>query len=434
MPSDESLNDSATNGNKSIHSLDLPQLYKRPSFLELLQVLELLKLPPPSWNSKSRKPQEPNDAQGISCYLTKIIGSGLDWLSIGVSEEEWEQRCELIHELASKRLAERCGRSAMPEMVRTWVIPTSEHPTDLTIELCEPPLTGDSLGLKTWGTSFVMAKKLEELGNLYFGNILSNGRLIEQGFVTSQNVLAVESGMTVRIELTMGSDEMMSNNAAISSSPTKKGNKALVRRLMDKIDPMQNEQLSCNCSCNKGKILELGSGTGLLGLTAAMLWNRTTILTDLPDIVPNLDVNLRRNGFGQTPETNATAAILDWSDAEHSVVFSQNPNDKFEMILVADPFYDSHHPALLAGTIPKFLKNSRDSRVLVSVPLRDNATRAMKSDFEGLMSTRGYQVVASGTERCFDDWEESEQDDIDGVYCWWGIWKHAVATSAPICP
>ncbi|APA09896.1 hypothetical protein sscle_05g046660 [Sclerotinia sclerotiorum 1980 UF-70] len=433
MPSNEPLDALATNGNKSIHSLDLPQLYKRPSFLELLQVLELLKLPPPSWNSKSRRSQEPDDAQGISRYLTKIIGSGLDWLSIGVSEEEWEQRCELIHELASKRLAERCGRSAMPEMTRTWVIPTSEHSTDLTIELCEPPLTGDSLGLKTWGTSFVMAKKLEELGNLYFGNILADGRLIEQGFVTSQNGLAVESGMTVKIELTMGSDEMMSNNTTINVDPTKKGSKILARILVDEIDPTQNEQLSGNHSRNKGRILELGSGTGLLGLTAAMLWNRTTILTDLPDIVPNLDINLKRNGFGQTPENNATAAILDWSDAEHSVVFSQNLNDKFEMILVADPFYDTHHPALLAGVIPKFLKNSGDSRVLVSVPLRDNATRAMKSSFEELMSSQGYQLVASGMERCFDDWEESEQDDIDGVYCWWGIWKHAVATSTPMC-
>ncbi|KAJ8066648.1 hypothetical protein OCU04_005695 [Sclerotinia nivalis] len=433
MPSNEYLDASATNGNKSIHSLDLPQLYKHPSFLELLQVLELLKLPPPSWNSKSRRSQEPDDAQSISRYLTKIIGSGLDWLSIGVSEEEWEQRCETIHELASKRLAERCGRSAMPEMIRTWVIPTSENSTGLTIKLCEPPLTGDSLGLKTWGTSFVMAKKLEELGNLYFGNILSIGRLTEQGFVPSRNDLAVESEMTVKIELTMRSDEVMSNNTTMNGNSTTRGNKMSVHRLVEEIDTMQKEQLSGNHLRNKGRILELGSGTGLLGLTAAMLWNRTTILTDLPDIVPNLDVNLKRNGFGQTPETNATAAILDWSDAEHSVVFSQNPNDKFEMILVADPFYDSHHPPLLAGVIPKFLKNSGDGRVLVSVPLRDNATRAMKNDFEELMSSQGYQLVASGMERCFDDWEESEQDDIDGVYCWWGIWKHAVAASTPIC-
>ena len=103
-----------------------------------------------------------------------------------------------------------------------------------------------------------------------------------------------------------------------------------------------------------------------------------------------------------------------------------------QIILVSDPFYDPHHPLLLAHTIPKFLKeNAEGSRVLVSVPLRDDATRAMKSNFEVLMVTNGYHLLASGTERCFDDWEESAQDETDGVYCWWGIWKNA--TSTPLC-
>ncbi|KAB8304812.1 hypothetical protein EYC80_004154 [Monilinia laxa] len=185
-----------------------------------------------------------------------------------------------------------------------------------------------------------------------------------------------------------------------------------------------------NIIYNDGRVLELGSGTGLLGLTAAMLWNKPTVLTDLPDIVPNLDVNLKRNGFGHTSESKAKAEILDWSDAEGSVVFSQDPNNKFEIVLVADPFYDSHHPPLLAGVIPKFFKNTGDSRVLVSVPLRDSATEAMRDDFVRLMAVQGYQLLTSGRERCFDDWEESELDDSDGVYCWWGVWKHAITSSS----
>ncbi|TGO38729.1 hypothetical protein BHYA_0068g00090 [Botrytis hyacinthi] len=434
MPSNESLDGLATNDNKPIHSLDFPQLYKRPSFLELLQVLELLKLPPPSWNSKSRRSQESDDAQGISRYLTKIIGSELDWLSIGVSEEEWEQQCETIHELASKRLAERCGRSAMPEMIRTWIIPTSGDSEDLTIELCEPPLTGDSLGLKTWGTSFVMAKKLEELGNLYFRGTLSNSDLTGQEVTTSQNGQTVESGSTVEIQLTMGCDETSNCTTGMNVNAVIVGDTMVASESSMEGGVMHQGDFSRQDVCNEGKILELGAGTGLLGLTATMLWNKTTVLTDLPDIVPNLDVNLKKNGFGHTSGDKASAEILDWSDAEHSVVFSQNPNDKFEIILVADPFYDSHHPPLLAGVIPKFLKNSEESRVLVSVPLRDNATKAMKDNFEELMSIQGYQLVASGKERCFDDWEDSERDDDDdGVHCWWGIWKHDVEASTPIC-
>lgn len=72
--------------------------------------------------------------------------------------------------------------------------------------------------------------------------------------------------------------------------------------------------------------------------------------------------------------------------------------------------------------------------MLVSVPLRDNATKAMKNNFEELMSIQGYQLVASGEERCFDDWEDPERDDDDdGVHCWWGIWKHDVEASTPMC-
>lgn len=220
----------------------------------------------------------------------------------------------------------------MPEMIRTWVIPTSGSSTDLTIELCEPPLTGDSLGLKTWGTSFVMAKKLEELGNLYFGNILSRNGLTQQAIVPSQSGPTVESESTMKIELTMGGDETMQNRAIVDGN-TSGGHKTVVRVSESVVnsDMMHQKDLSAKDICNEWKILELGSGTGLLGLTATLLWNRTTVLTDLPDIVPNLIVNLRRNGFDQTSEANATAAILDWSDAEHSVVFSPNPNDKFEV-------------------------------------------------------------------------------------------------------
>ncbi|KAI9648556.1 Protein-lysine N-methyltransferase rrg1 [Ciborinia camelliae] len=410
MPSNESLDGPATNGNKPIHSLDLPQLYKRPSFLELLQVLELLKLPPPSWDSKSRRSQENEDVEGVS-------------------EEEWEQRCETIHGIASKRLAERCGRSAMPEIIRTWVIPTSGSLTDITIELCEPPLTGDSLGLKTWGTSFVMAKMLEELGNQYFGHILSNSGS-RKGVVTAQSGPTLESELAVRIELTMETDSAMKNNSITSQNETIGGDMIAVSGLAVESDVMHQGPVA-NSVPHEGRILELGSGTGLLGLTAAMLWNKSTILTDLPDIVPNLEVNLKRNGFDQTSDTIASAAVLDWSNAEDSVVFNQNPNNKFEIVLVADPLYDSHQPSLLAGVITKFLKHNEESRVLVSVPLRDNATKALKNDFEGLMSTQGYQLVASGMERCFDDWEESEQDESDGVYCWWGIWKHDVVSSTP---
>jgi hypothetical protein len=60
----------------------------------------------------------------------------------------------------------------MPEMTRIWVIPASNNHPELRLEIREPPLTGDNLGLKTWGTAFAVSKKLEELGTKYFNHLI----------------------------------------------------------------------------------------------------------------------------------------------------------------------------------------------------------------------------------------------------------------------
>lgn len=112
----------------------------------------------------------------------------------------------------------------MGEISRSW--PFREDDLSPTFELIirEPPLTGDSLGLKTWGSSYVLAQHLPKLG------------------ATS------------------------------------------LFRLFDE-----------SLGQPRPPVLELGSGTGLLGLAAAALWKVHVILSDLPDIMPNLQHNVEAN-------------------------------------------------------------------------------------------------------------------------------------------
>ncbi len=66
-------------------------------------------------------------------------------------------------------------------------------------------------------------------------------------------------------------------------------------------------------------MLELGSGTGLLGLAAAAIWRADVVLSDLPSILPNLASNADRN----RPTVEARggrirAGALTWGgEAEH---------------------------------------------------------------------------------------------------------------------
>jgi hypothetical protein len=61
----------------------------------------------------------------------------------------------------------------MPEMTRTWVIPASNCFPEIKIDLREPTLTGDNLGLKTWGTAYALALILEEIGMNYLSPLLN---------------------------------------------------------------------------------------------------------------------------------------------------------------------------------------------------------------------------------------------------------------------
>ncbi|KAI7278397.1 hypothetical protein KC345_g6014 [Hortaea werneckii] len=476
--------------------LDLPQLYTKPPASALLTVLEDLSYEPPSWETTphSRSPRSRSGtssplnkpktggpslrkklkvrSEGLPRYLTRIIASPLAWIA---DEDEKEK----VWEAAAKRLSERSGRTGMGALWRRLGIPLKksaaakpvgsemkagedrgvievghvvtnttsvtksttaqaglhtarseaedgedgelgdEDDEVLSIHLHEPALTADNLGLKTWASSYLLAKRL----------------------------------------VLLRSDNDESDTTATTTNP-------LAPPLLPTLPP-------------DAEILELGSGTGLVGMAAARVLQRKVWLTDLEEIVGNLERNVRGNWkvvAGLSRESGSDGkevdegneaeveqmmrrermetAVLDWSDPlnvgvpgrrkqlpqregeeeastlpsptatpigttpnsstnppEHEKQAADtraltdstpqsttwNPNT-FPLILAADPIYSPDHPTLLTTAVRAHLTlHSALSRVVVEMPIREGFALE-REDFRSQMEGLGLRILGQGEE------------------------------------
>ncbi|SMR50809.1 unnamed protein product [Zymoseptoria tritici ST99CH_1E4] len=329
-----------------IDVLDLPQIHTKPSSKSLLSVLNDLSSEPPSWEATPRSgtPRTPLSGastplrrsrkvnpEGVPGYLTKIISSRLAW----IEDDDTKER---IWEAASQRLTERAGRSAMGDMQRGFFIPMSPDNVDegVDIVLHEPSLTEDNLGLKTWASSYLLAKRMAIL----------------------------------RDTLPSLSDTV----------------------------PM----------------LELGAGTGLVGLATAVILQRHVVLTDLPEIVPNLQRNATANtAVLDMHGASVDAAVLDWTDpgAFHLNDTLNGDQHLFPLILAADPIYSSDHPRWLVQAIDHHLSRGESARVVIEMPLRDTYSPE-RQDFRDRMQDLGLTIAEEGEEVGFDDWSTGNGEEL----------------------
>lgn len=256
-----------------MHWLDLPNLRLKPTAEELNRVLAKLKVRLHNFD------EIPDLDQGTTRWLTQLVVHDLDWIE--------ENDAQSIRDGAAHRLAQQCGITARADITRTIDV------GELEIRLLEPGLTTDKLGMKTWGSALVLAKRL----------------------VAEPNLLGK--------------------------------------------------------SC-----IELGAGTGLVGITAAKL-GASVVLTDLQEIVENLERNVVSNNL------DCPCHVLDWSDPHSSVLAGQ----KFDLILISDPVYSVEHPEALLASIEML-----DSKnVILQVPLRpkyDNERNAVYTGLYDLGYTR----------------------------------------------
>jgi predicted nicotinamide N-methyase len=175
--------------------------------------------------------------------------------------------------------------------------------------------------------------------------------------------------------------------------------------------------------------LELGSGTGLVGIAAAAVLGAHVCLTDLPEIQPNLEKNVKKNleiitAVGAT----ATSGVLDWSDPR-AIHFEtdglstgepmQNRSD-FPLILAADSIYSSDHPRMLAETMKHWLSKTSWARIVVELPLRPRSGPEIES-FRRSMEGNGFSLLKEDEDVGYDDWQSSSSDRTP-VECWFSVW------------
>eukprot|EP01018_Ginkgo_biloba_P001197 Gb_18768 [translate_table: standard] len=108
------------------------------------------------------------------------------------------------------------------------------------------------------------------------------------------------------------------------------------------------------------RIIELGAGTGMVGIAAALLGAQVTI-TDLPHVLPNLEYNasaneetVRATALGGSVRVKA----LRWGEGDDALKLGRN----FDLVLASDVVYHEHLFDPLLVTL-KWLLLGKDNEV-----------------------------------------------------------------------
>lgn len=179
--------------------------------------------------------------------------------------------------------------------------------------------------------------------------------------------------------------------------------------------------LSKHVPAGRPRVLELGSGTGLVGLAAASTWQDSVsevMLTDLPEIVPNLQKNIELNQHllrRGTPRVQSR--VLDWSDMSDVPKLA---DEAYAVILAADPIYSPEHPTMLTDTVRRWLQPAVSSRFVVELPLREAYVKERQDLRQRL--EKFMEFVEEDEEVGYDDWETADGRQAE-VTCWWSVWQ-----------
>ncbi|EGX44661.1 hypothetical protein AOL_s00188g329 [Orbilia oligospora ATCC 24927] len=191
-------------------------------------------------------------------------------------------------------------------------------------------------------------------------------------------------------------------------------------------------------------ILELGAGTGLVGISAGAIWQKPVILTDLEPIIPGIQLNVDINNVGSqldainnnisspdhsTLDTTTAATnpesircgTLDWKSPTILSMYTDkrmyfSTNTKAHVILAADTVYSEEHPGLLSDVIKNWLYKDQEARVVIAYPMRVaylEEIRELWDKFEEI----GLEAVDEGKETANGELFDDE------LLIEWSLWR-----------
>lgn len=154
------------------------------------------------------------------------------------------------------------------------------------------------------------------------------------------------------------------------------------------------------------RVLELGSGTGLVGMVASKLGNPTcVVLTDGDSVALNLLQQNLENPYNAIDKNTTKATLLRWGSHVDEFgkwcrqTFASDTN-KFDVILAGDVMYKYELPKLFFETVHSLLSET-GTLLLCHVP------RALVT----------HDVVRAAAQECGFDIEEFDSSDIRVENC-----------------
>lgn len=358
-----------------LHVHDLPQIYSRPSFEQLEDTLHLLKFEPPSLS--------------------------LSLLSASSSSSKFA---------AGRKIRRRVHAAGVTSYLTSFVSsPLSWLPSDEARETI-------------WDLA---GKRLSErAGRAAAGDLVRKFRI---------PLSAKGNDAVNEVELILHEPSLTEDNLGLKTWASSLVLASQLRYLTDNIPPIRDRR------GHRPKVLELGSGTGLLGLAAAIVWPHAAVkLTDLEVIVKNLrrNVGVNKHTLGQSRGVSEDALgvqveVLDWSlspSSSHHQPVKSVKYDTFDVVIAADPLYSPLHPQWLVNTISENLSLDEDARALIAYPLRKGYEQE-RYCFEKIMVESGltcrHTETIHGVKEDWGDGEDDGEESSSGESVKYGVWAWA---------